>query len=173
VEALALAAFVRDVGRLTHIVAVTLRHESNAAGAEDVLAWQTGYPSAVSLAEGHPRSSPGDLGAAAVLARGDADAALVVGSDPLDHLPGAAADALRAIPFVAVDSVDTATAGAARVAFTTAAAGVHTAGVAHRLDGVPVPLRAVLESERPSDEDVLVAIAERIAATSRSKEAAA
>ncbi|HEY6760889.1 MAG TPA: hypothetical protein VI318_15435, partial [Baekduia sp.] len=52
---------------------------------------------------------------------------------------------------------------AARVAFTTGAAGVHRAGVAHRLDGVPVPLRAVLQSTRPSDEEVLVAIAERVA----------
>jgi formylmethanofuran dehydrogenase subunit B len=71
-----------------------------------------------------------------------------------------------------VDAVDTPTAGAARVAFTTAAAGVHTAGVAHRLDGVPVPLRGVLASERPSDEDVLAAIAARIAAAS-AKEAVA
>jgi formylmethanofuran dehydrogenase subunit B len=33
----------------------------------------------------------------------------------------------------------------------------------HRLDGVPVPLRAVLQSSRPSDEEVLAAIAERVA----------
>ena len=163
VEALALHALVRDLARVTHVVSATLRREGNAAGAEDVLAWQTGYPSAVSFAEGHPRSSPGELSAAAVLARGEADAALVVGSDPLDHLPDAAAGALRAIPFVSVDARDTATAGAARVAFTSAAPGVHRAGVAHRLDGVPVPLRALLPSSRPSDEEVLGAIAGRLA----------
>jgi formylmethanofuran dehydrogenase subunit B len=33
----------------------------------------------------------------------------------------------------------------------------------HRLDGVPVGLRAVLESDRPGDEEVLAAIAGRIA----------
>jgi formylmethanofuran dehydrogenase subunit B len=98
-----------------------------------------------------------------VLERGDADAALVVGSDPLGHLPAAAAERLRAIPFVSVDARDTATAGASRVAFTTAAAGVYRPGVVHRLDGVPVPLRAPLASERPGDEEVLAAIAERIA----------
>ena len=87
VEALGLHALVRDLCQVTHAVAVTLRHEGNAAGAEDVLAWQTGYPSAVSFAGGHPRSNPGELSAAAVLERGDADAALVVGSDPLEHLP--------------------------------------------------------------------------------------
>jgi formylmethanofuran dehydrogenase subunit B len=117
----------------------------------------------VSFADGHPHASPGELSAAALLERGDADAALVVGSDPLAHLPPAAAERLRAIPVVSVDAVDTTTAGAARVAFTTAAAGVDHAGVVHRLDGVPVPLRALLESSRPSDEDVLKAIAGRLA----------
>jgi formylmethanofuran dehydrogenase subunit B len=161
VEALALNGLVRDLDQVTHVVSVTLRHEGNAAGAEDVLAWQTGYPSAVSFAAGFPRSNPGELSAAAVLERGEADAALVVGSDPLGHLPPAAAERLRAIPVVSVDARGTATADAARVAFTTGAAGVHRPGVAHRLDGVPVPLRAPLASPRPSDEEVLAALAER------------
>ena len=92
VEALALGALVRDLARATHVVSVTLRHEANAAGAEDVLAWQTGYPAAVSFATGHPRANPGELSAAALLERGEADAALVVASDPLSHLPPAAAE---------------------------------------------------------------------------------
>ena len=154
---------MRDLDRITHVVSVTLRHEGNAAGAEDVLAWQTGYPAAVSFAGGHPRTSPGEFGAAAVLARGDADAALVVGSDPLEHLPAAAAERLRAIPVVSVDARDTATAGAARVAFTTAAAGVHRAGVVHRLDGVPVPLRAPCSVGAAGRRGGPQAIAERIA----------
>jgi formylmethanofuran dehydrogenase subunit B len=161
IEALALHALVRDLSRVTHVVAVLLRREGNAAGAEDVLAWQTGYPAAVSFARGHPRAI--ELGAAAVLERGEADAALVVGSDPLGHLPPAAAERLRAIPVVSIDPRDTATAAAARVAFTTAAPGVHRAGVVHRLDGVPVPLRALLASSRPSDEEVLAGIAGRLA----------
>ena len=167
VEALGLHALVRDICQVTHAVAVTLRREGNAAGAEDVLAWQTGYPSAVSFAGGHPRSSPGELSAAAVLERRDADAALVVGSDPLAHLPERAAERLRAIPVVSIDARSTTTAGAASVAFTTAAAGVHRPGVVHRLDGVPVPLRALLASSRPSDEEVLGAIAGRLAQEAR------
>jgi formylmethanofuran dehydrogenase subunit B len=163
VAALGLHALVRDLCQVTHAVAMTLRHEGNAAGAEDVLAWQTGYPSAVSFASGSPRSNPGELSAAALLERGEADAALVVASDPLAHLPQAAADHLRSIPVVSVDAHGTATADAARVAFTTAAAGVHRAGVVHRLDGMPVPLHALLESSRPSDDDVLQAIAGRLA----------
>jgi formylmethanofuran dehydrogenase subunit B len=170
VEALALHTLVRDLSRVAHVVAVTLRRESNAAGAHDVLAWQTGYPAAVSFATGYPRAEPEQLSAAAVLARGDADAALVVASDPLDHMPAEAAERLRSIPVVSVDARETRTAAAARVAFTTAAPGVHRAGVVHRLDGVPVPLRAVLGSSRPSDEEVLMRIAERVA---RAREGAA
>jgi formylmethanofuran dehydrogenase subunit B len=165
VEGLALHALVRDLARLTHVVAVLLRREANAAGAEDVLAWQTGYPSAVSFARGHPRSSPGELNAATVLERGDADAALIVAADPLERLPPAAAERLRAIPVVCLDARDTATARAARVAFTTAAPGVHRTGVVHRLDGVPVPFRAPLSSDRPGDEELLTALAARLAAT--------
>jgi formylmethanofuran dehydrogenase subunit B len=163
VEALALHALVRDLCKVTHVVSVTLRHEGNAAGAEDVLAWQTGYPAAVSFAAGFPRASPGELSAAAVLERREADAALVVGSDPLAQLPPAAAEGLRSIPVVSVDPRGTATADAARVAFTTGAAGVHRPGVVHRLDGVPVPLRAPLASSRPSDEEILRALAGRLA----------
>jgi len=162
VAALALSALVRDLDTGTHIVTAVLRRQGNAAGAEDVLAWQTGYPSAVTFAPGHPVASPGELSAAAVLARGEADAALVVGSDPLEHLPAAAADALRAIPVVTVDGRATTTAETARVAFTTAAAGVHRAGVAHRLDGVPVPLHPVAGSDRPGDDEVLAALAGRL-----------
>jgi formylmethanofuran dehydrogenase subunit B len=165
--ALALNALVRDLCRDGHAVALTLRHEANAAGAEDVLAWQTGFPAAVSLAGGRPRAHPGELSAAAVLARGDADAALVVGSDPLGQMPLAAVERLRAIPLVAIDACATATAAAARVALAGAAPGVHRAGVMHRLDGVPVPLPALLESDRPGEDEIVAAIAGRVARLQR------
>ena len=156
-EALALFSLVRDLGRDRHAVTLGLRSEGNARGAEDVLAWQTGFPSAVSFARGHPRANPGELSAAALLDRGEVDAALVVGSDPVGQLPG-----LRALPTIVVDARATATASAARVAFATAADGIEVAGTAHRMDGVPVPLRAPLAAERPSVEEVLSAIAERL-----------
>jgi formylmethanofuran dehydrogenase subunit B len=42
-EALGLHALVRDLAPRGHIVTVRLRRDVNAAGAEDVLAWRTGY----------------------------------------------------------------------------------------------------------------------------------
>ncbi|MCW3004300.1 MAG: formylmethanofuran dehydrogenase, subunit [Conexibacter sp.] len=167
VNAVALLALVRDLATVTHVVALPLRHHGNARGAEDVLAWQTGYPSAVSFARGHPRARPGEFSAAGVLERGEADAALVVGSDALGHLPPAAADHLRRIPTIVVGESATAAAAGARVAFATAAAGVHREGTAHRMDGVPVPLRAPLASRRPGDAEVLAAIGARISGEAR------
>jgi formylmethanofuran dehydrogenase subunit B len=158
--ALALFSLVRDLSRQRHAVTLGLRGEGNARGAEDVLAWQTGFPAAVSFARGHPRANPGELSAAALLDRGEVDAALVVASDALERLPG-----LRELPTVVVDARATETARAARVAFATAVEGIEVAGTAHRMDGVPIPLRALLGDERGqagSIAQVLAAIAERL-----------
>jgi formylmethanofuran dehydrogenase subunit B len=163
--ALALLSLVRDLSRERHTVSLGLRREGNARGAEDVLAWQTGFPAAVSFARGYPRANPGELSAAVLLERGEVDAALVVASDPLAHLPAPAAQRLRELPTVVVDARATATAKAARVAFATAADGIEVAGTVHRMDGVPIPLRAPLAGERGragSIEDVLAAIAGRL-----------
>jgi formylmethanofuran dehydrogenase subunit B len=164
VNALALLALVRDLARITHVVALALRQDGNARGAEDVLAWQTGYPAAVSFARGHPRARHGEFSAAGLLERGETDAALIVGFDALRHLPPGAADHLRRIPTVVVDPRTTETGAVARVAIATAAGGVQREGTGHRMDGVPVPLRAPLASERPGDGEVLAAIEARIAA---------
>ena len=45
------------------------------------------------------------------------------------------------------------------MAFATAADGIEVPGTVHRMDGVPVPLRAPLTGDRPGVEDVLAAIA--------------
>ena len=113
----------------------------------------------MSFARGHPRANPGEFSAAALLERGEVDAALVIACDALEQLPG-----LRELPTVVVDARDTETARAARVAFATAAEGIEAAGTAHRMDGVPVPLRALLDGDRRRrlDADVLAAIAERL-----------
>jgi formylmethanofuran dehydrogenase subunit B len=156
-EGLALFSLIRDLSRERHAVTLGLRGDGNARGADDVLAWQTGFPAAVSFARGHPRANPGELSAGVLLERGEVDAALVIACDALARLPG-----LRDVPTVVIDARDTATAKAARVAFATAVEGIEVAGTAHRMDGVPVPLRALLEGDRPAAADVLAAIAERL-----------
>jgi formylmethanofuran dehydrogenase subunit B len=161
-SALALFSLVRDLSRDRHAVTLGLRADGNARGAEDVLAWQTGFATAVSFARGYPRAGPGELSAAALLERGEVDAALIVASDPLEHLQSAAADRLRELPTAVIDARATATSRAARVAFTSAADGIEMPGTVHRMDGVPVPLRAPLVGERPAVEALLAAIRGRL-----------
>ena len=150
--ALALLSLVRDLARDRHAVTLGLRGDGNARGAEDVLAWQTGFAAPVDFARGFPREAPR---AGELIDRGEVDAALVVGADAPGNLPSD-------LPTVVVDARATATADAARVAFTTAADGIAVPGTVHRMDGVPLPVRAPLAAERPSVEDVLTAIADRL-----------
>jgi len=155
---LALHELVRDLSDTCHLVTLALRRDANAAGAEDVLTWQTGFPSAVDLASGAPRSFPGPTSAATRLRAGEVDAVLSVAGDPVVELGGVPAG----VPIVALDAVETATTRAARVVFGTAAVGIGAAGTVHRLDGVPVALHAVAAQARPGDDELLRALAARL-----------
>ncbi len=48
------------------------------------------------------------------------------------------------------------------VRFTTAVYGVHRSGTAYRMDEVPLPLRKILPSNYPSDDEVLKTILDRL-----------
>src|SRR3954454_13899300 len=112
VTALALASLVRDLNRDRHAVTLALR-DGNARGAEDVLAWQTGFAGPVSFARGAPRESP-DAGT--LLERGDVDAALVLSDEPP-----------IAVPTVVINARATAT--DARVVFAPGADGIEGGGI--------------------------------------------
>jgi formylmethanofuran dehydrogenase subunit B len=45
------------------------------------------------------------------------------------------------------------------VQFTTAIYGIHAPGTAYRMDEVPIPLRRLIPSSYPSDDEILDAIA--------------
>ena len=77
-----------------------MRGHGNVAGADQVITWLSGYPTAVSFARGYPQYGPGEFTTVDILARGEADAALIVASDPLAHLPRKAAQHLGRIPMI-------------------------------------------------------------------------
>jgi formylmethanofuran dehydrogenase subunit B len=151
------AAFllVRALNRHTKFALMPMRGHGNVTGIDNVLAWQTGYPFGVNFSLGYPRFNPGEYTAVDVLSRGEADAALVIASDPVASLPGKAARRLSEIPTVALDTHESETTRIARVAFSTATAGIHAEGTVYRMDNIPIRLRKVLPSPYPSDEEVL------------------
>jgi len=150
-----LAMLAAELNAHTHFSIVLMRGHGNVTGADQVLTWQSGYPFAVSYGRGYPTYGPGEFSAVDVLAQGECDAALIVASDPLAHLPHAAAQRLREIPTILLDPRPGLTAPSARVVLPTACYGLDAAGTFYRMDGVPIRLRAVLPRIRPTDEEVL------------------
>jgi formylmethanofuran dehydrogenase subunit B len=138
----ALLALTSDLNRFTHFVAKPVRGHGNVTGADNVVSWQTGFPFAVNFSRGYPRFNPGEFTTVDLLTRGEADAALVIASDPASNFPRSRL---------------------ARVAFTTSTYGINTSGTVYRMDDVPITLRPAFESPYPSDEEILGAIKARLA----------
>ena len=146
----------------TRFSVIPMRGHGNVAGADQVMSWQCGYPFAVSFARGYPVYGPGEFTAVDVLAHQEADAALILASDPIAHFPRRAADELERIPVVVLDPMPSLTTEIASVVFPTACYGVEAKGTAYRMDGVPIQLRAVLPTTRPTDEEILDQIIEAV-----------
>ena len=158
----ALLALATDLNEFTHFVAKPVRGHGNVTGADNVVSWQTGYPFGVNFSRGFPRFNPGEFTTVDTLARREADAALIVASDPAGNFPKRAIEHLAAIPVIALDAKETATTRLAHVAFTTSTYGINTAGTVYRMDDVPITLRPAFESPYPDDETILTQIHDRI-----------
>ena len=158
----ALLALTRDMNEHTRFVCKPNRGHGNVTGADNVVSWRTGFPFGVSLTRGYPRFNPGEYTAADVLARGEADAAMIIASDPMGNFSQPARDHLATIPYIALDPKETLTTRHAAVAFTVATYGINTPGTVYRMDDVPIPLRPAFESPHPSDLKILRGIEKRV-----------
>lgn len=145
-RALALHELSRALSHERHVVTLALPRAAGTIGAQDVLAWQTGYAGNVDLASGHPEllvaTHPTD----------GVDVALRIGGS-------AAARADRAGEIALCDRPD----ADAQVWVRTAVAGVEAAGTAHRLDGVPLALQAPLPGDAPTAAALLKQLLSEVA----------
>ncbi len=146
---------VRDLNHFTKFAVMPMRGHFNVAGSGATLTWQTGYPYAVNFSRGYPQYNPGEFSAVDLLARREADAALILAADPVASFPYHAAHYLEEIPTIAIDSERSMTTEVARVVIPVAAAGISAEGTAYRMDNIPIRLRKVVDSPYPSDEEVL------------------
>ncbi len=160
----ALLALGTDLNQFTHFVVAPARGHGNVSGADNVVSWQTGFPFGVNFNRGYPRFNPGEWTTVDVLCRGEADAAMIIASDPASNFPKAAIEHLKRIPVITLDPKTTVTSTLARVAFTTATYGINVPGTVYRMDNVPISLRPAFESPYPSDQQILTAIRERVSA---------
>jgi formylmethanofuran dehydrogenase subunit B len=161
----ALLRLVADLNDRTRFYAQGLLGEG-AGGADSVLAWQTGYPCGVDLAHGYPRSNPGEFSAQNLLEHAEVDACLLMGSHPLGNLSRSAISQLDRLPTIVLDFPGAPSprpnSGLGSVRITTAVPGIHMPETAYRMDGVPIPLRAVLPESYPRVATVLQSISDRI-----------
>ena len=158
----ALLALARDMNQFTRFTCKPNRGHGNVTGADNVVSWRTGFPFGVNLGRGYPRFNPGEYTASDVLARGEADAAMIIASDPMANFSQPARDHLKTIPYIAFDPKETPTTRHAAVAFNVACYGINTGGTVYRMDDVPIPLRPAFDSPNPSDFDVLTALEKRV-----------
>ncbi len=158
----ALLALTRDMNRHTRFVCKPNRGHGNVTGADNVVAWRTGYAFGVNHSRGYPRFNPGEYTTSDTLARCEADAGLIVACDPMANFSQPAREHLKKIPYIALDPKQTPTTRHAEVAFCVATYGINTGGTVYRMDDVPIPLRPAFPSPHPSDKEVLTAIEDRI-----------
>lgn len=158
----ALLRLVRDLNRFTRFSARRMRIPGDVTGADIVLAWQTGYPFSVNFARGYPRYNPDEFSAQGMLERGEVDACLFVGSEGAERFSSAARATLARIPVIALDYPNVPSIPETNLRFTTAIYGIHHPGTAYRMDCVPIPLRAFLESPYPTDHSLLDRIARAV-----------
>ena len=128
------------------MVTLALTRAPGTTGVQDALAWQTGYAGNVDLASGHP-----ELHTATQSLEGADDVDVAV------RIDGAPAALASGVAEIALCSHPTSGPGPdPQVSIRTAAAGVHAAGTAHRLDGVPLALQAPLAGDAPTTVELLV-----------------
>ncbi|TXT64240.1 MAG: putative Tungsten-containing formylmethanofuran dehydrogenase 2 subunit B [Promethearchaeota archaeon] len=87
----------------------------------------------------------------------DFDLSIVVGTDPIAHLPFELSKKLAAKPIILIDYSKSATYFVSDVVLPTAITGIESGGTAFRLDNVPIPLIKFLDppEEVYSDEELL------------------
>jgi formylmethanofuran dehydrogenase subunit B len=157
-------SLVRDLNRRTKFLIMPMRGHFNVTGANVVFTWQTGYPYAVDFTHGYPRYNPGETSAVDILSRGEADAALVIASDPVSNFPKAAVKNLMKIPIIAIDPAETPTTLVADVVLPSTFVGIETEGTAYRMDHVPLPLKKIVNPPQGPlpDEEIIQMILEKV-----------
>ncbi len=155
-------SLVAELNSHTKFVMMEMRGHYNVAGAGQVLAWSSGYPMAVDYARGYPYYNPGETTSCDLLSRRDVDAALIIAADPAANFPRGCVEALSEIPVIQIDPFENPTTLLADVVIPSAIAGIEAEGTAYRMDCLPLRLRKLVDTEYPTDEEILQSILDNV-----------
>ncbi len=92
------------------------------------------------------------------------ESSLIVGTDPISHLPIQLSKKLAAKPLILIDNKKSATSQIADVILPSAITGIECAGLAYRLDHVPIELQKIINppSTVKTDEEILDLLLEKL-----------
>ena len=97
----------------------------------------------------------------------DFDCSIIVGTDPISHLPHQLSSILSLKPMIVLDNRNSSTTSFADLLLPTAITGIEAEGLAYRLDQVPIELNKIINppSNVPSDQELLSQIIEKVKIT--------
>ncbi len=90
----------------------------------------------------------------------DFDCSIIVGTDPISHLPWQLSKKLMAKPLILIDNKQSATSYVADIIIPSAITGIESGGLAYRLDHIPIELKKIIKPPNDilSDEEILTKI---------------
>lgn len=159
-----LFSLVRDANNWTKFLIMPARGHYNVTGVNQVSTWQTGFPYGIDFSQGYPWYNPGETTVVDILRRGENDATLVIGADPVAHFPPASSKRLASLPLIAIDPANSLTTMLADIVIPSSFSGIENEGVAYRMDGVALPLKKLVEAPNniKSDEQILKMILNKV-----------
>lgn len=159
-----LFSLVRDANNWTKFLIMPARGHFNVTGVNQVSTWQTGFPYGIDFSQGYPWYNPGETTVIDIIRRGENDATLVIGADPIAHFPPASSKRLVSLPLIAIDPANSLTTMLADIVIPSSFAGIEHEGVAYRMDGCALPLQKVVEAPNnvKTDEEILKMILNKV-----------
>jgi formylmethanofuran dehydrogenase subunit B len=147
-----------DLQAVTRFYVLVLREAGNPIGLQNVVSWLTGRPGPVSFHRAQVCWGD-EFCANRVLRRGEVDAALLIGGNPVNGLDPTSLHSLRRMPHVVLSPQLTDPTQAAAVQFLTANYAETAAGTEFRTDGIAIPRTSTSLSSAPDEFTVLSQIA--------------
>ncbi|WP_214019831.1 formylmethanofuran dehydrogenase subunit B [Methanoculleus sp.] len=146
---------VDELNRHTKFTLTPMRGHWNVNGTNQTFSFLTGYPYGVDFSRGIPYYNPGETTAVDLLGHREVDACLIIGADPGAHLPRKCNEHLATIPTVVIDPFVSFSTAFADLHIPVACVGIDCEGTGYRMDSVPIRMRKVLDTDLPTDEEVL------------------
>lgn len=160
---------VDELNRHTKYTLTPLRGHWNVDGTNQMFSLEAGYPYAVDYSRGIVHYNPGETSGVDILAKHEADAVLIIGTDLGAHFPRETVRHLSNINTVVIDPFVSLSTAVSKLHIPVSSVGLDAEGTAYRLDGVPLHVKRAFKTDVPSDEIILQRILDEVVRIKKSR----